>query len=599
MRSRWRGWCVAGLLTTHALLVGWSAARHSPVVDEMGHLPAGISHWQFRQFTLYKVNPPLVRMAAAVPTVFARPKTEWLAFSADPLARPEFFLGEAFIEVNGTRAFDLFTWARWACLPFTVLGGWACYRWARSLHGDGAGLLAAALWCTCPNVIGYAQLIVPDLGAAAVGLVACWVFRRWLATASWRNAMLAGLLLGAAQLTKFTLLILVPLWPALWVAVRLGDAGFRSPREIGRQLAQLAFLAVLGVWVINVGYAFEGAGERLGEFRFVSDAFSGPAGKHDLDAPAVNRFTGSRWGALPVPLPRNYVLGIDRQKLDLETKWWSYLRGEWRMGGWWYYYLYALAVKVPLGTWLLAAVALAAAASSQVYRRHWQEEIQLLVPIAAVLALVSSQTGFNHHLRYVLPIFPFAFIAISRLGRAFEGRQPVLAGGVAVLLGCSAASSLWAYPHGLSYFNELAGGPRNGYKHLAHSNTDWGQDVLLLKQWVDRHPEARPFALAMDIMPVIQSTLGLPSLLPTVGPASDPPPHPAQLVGPYPGWYAVSVNRLYDRRNEYTYFRRYEPVARAGYSIHVYHLSLEEANRGRRELGLPELIPRPKDSGPQ
>jgi hypothetical protein len=42
----------------------------------------------------------------------------------------------------------------------------------------------------------------------------------------------------------------------------------------------------------------------------------------------------------------------------------------------------------------------------------------LLAPLAVILALVSSQTGFNHHLRYVLPIFPFAFIWASKVARA-------------------------------------------------------------------------------------------------------------------------------------------------------------------------------------
>ena len=42
------------------------------------------------------------------------------------------------------------------------------------------------------------------------------------------------------------------------------------------------------------------------------------------------------------------------------------------------------------------------------------------------------------------------------------------------------ASSLWIYPHSLSYFNESIGGPLNGPKHLLGSNVDWGQDLLYL-----------------------------------------------------------------------------------------------------------------------
>jgi hypothetical protein len=45
------------------------------------------------------------------------------------------------------------------------------------------------------------------------------------------------------------------------------------------------------------------------------------------------------------------------------------------------------------------------------------------------------------------------------------------------LLG-TVGSTLWNYPHQLAYFNELAGGPYNGWRHLLGSSLDWGQDVV-------------------------------------------------------------------------------------------------------------------------
>ncbi len=41
----------------------------------------------------------------------------------------------------------------------------------------------------------------------------------------------------------------------------------------------------------------------------------------------------------------------------------------------------------------------------------------------------------------------------------------------------------WICPHQLAYFNELSGGPGQGYRHLVHSNLDWGQDLLLVRKW--------------------------------------------------------------------------------------------------------------------
>jgi hypothetical protein len=54
---------------------------------------------------------------------------------------------------------------------------------------------------------------------------------------------------------------------------------------------------------------------------------------------------------------------------------------------------------------------------------------------------------------------------------------------VVVLAGvCTGASTLASYPHQLSYFNELAGGPQNGSKHLLGSNLDWGQDLIFAEE---------------------------------------------------------------------------------------------------------------------
>jgi hypothetical protein len=129
-------------------------------------------------------------------------------------------------------------------------------------------------------------------------------------------------------------------------------------------------MIVLAVYVINVGYGFEGTGARLDELRFISPTLRespGASPPGSIPRPG-NRFAGTLWGRLPIPVQANYLLGIDRQKYDFdEAVFWSYLRGRWRQGGWWYYYLYALAIKEPLGTWLLALLALAApfAASNQ------------------------------------------------------------------------------------------------------------------------------------------------------------------------------------------------------------------------------------------
>ena len=44
-------------------------------------------------------------------------------------------------------------------------------------------------------------------------------------------------------------------------------------------------------------------------------------------------------------------------------------------------------------------------------------------------------------------------------------------------------------PDYLAYFNQVAGGPKNGYKHLVDSSLDWGQDLPALTSWLAQNPD--------------------------------------------------------------------------------------------------------------
>jgi len=590
-KPRWVPVAAVLMLLIHAGLLAWIGARNSPTLDEVGHLPAGLSHWQFANFDLYHVNPPLVRMVATIPLLFARPVTDWSGFNPGPWERSEFAIGTAFLYANGSDSFWYFMLAHWACISLSLLGGYFCFRWGRELYGDRAGLMALALWCFSPNVLGNAAMITPDAGAAALGIGAGYAFWRWLQRKDWPSALLAGLMLGLAELTKTTWIILFGLWPLLWFLDALASSRGRDWREWRRQALQLAAILLLAVYAINVGYGFEGTFTPLEDFEFVSQTLNGQTEPRAVG----NRFDDTALGEVPIPLPRNYVRGIDMQKSDFERRKWSYLRGELKLGGWWYYYLYAIGVKVPLGTLLCVGLAIVCAVLGWGAPRRWRHELVVLAPCVAVLVLVSSQTGFNRYLRYLLPAFPFAFVWLGQIAEEVDLRSRWVARVAVLLLSFSIISSLSVVPHSLSYFNELAGGPERGPEHLLDANIDWGQDLLHLKGWYDDHPDARPLHLAYFGF-VHPQLAGLefettpPGLIP-----GEETEHNLLELGPQPGWYAVSVNHVYgythwdEDKPYYAYFRHFTPVDRVGYTILIYHITADDANAVRHKLGMPPL----------
>lgn len=603
------------LLALQAGLLAYGALIHSPTFDETAHLPAGLAYWKLGREDVYPHNPPLVRSLAALPVLAVGAVLDERPLESASVLRPEFALGRKFIDDNGERSFWLYTLARWACLPLALLGGYVVFRWSGEVYGPWAGLLSLWLWCFCPNVLGSGQWIAPDMGATALGVSASYLFWRWLGTPTWRGALMAGAVLGLAELTKFTWVILFLLWPLIWLGVR-GPARAR--------LGQLAVILALGLYVLNLGYLFRGTLRPLESQNYFSQTLGGPLANQQNPA---NRFRGHWLGRVPVPLPRAYLAGVDLQKLDFEQGFRSYLRGEWKQGGWWYYYLYGLGIKVPLGTLaLLAWAALAGrrgggqAAEGQLAQfglESRRDLLGLLAPPLTILALVSSQTGFNHHLRYVLPAIPFALVFVGRLlPPDASRRQRIL---VAIAAIATAVGSLSVYPHSASFFNRLVGGPLHGAEHLVDSNISWGQDLLLLKTWLERRP-GPPQTLHLAYFGNLDPrAAGFEFVTPPLGPteaaaaaeARDPGVHTDADLGPWPGLHVVDVSLLHgmdqfmpdgqgglvrpkSELTDLSYFREFEPSARIGYSLYVYELSLERVNAVRLARGLRPWTALPK-----
>jgi hypothetical protein len=470
---------VAALLSIHYLLAARSLLQENPTIDEVVHLPAGITYWQKGTFRLYHHNPPLAKLVAALPVIWARPETTPLYAqrswrSKDPSATT---FSQTFALLNYERYFELFRLARLVMPLFSVLGGVVVFAWSTRLFGLWGGFLSLALWIFCPNVLAHARLITTDMASTSLGVAATYVFWRYLQKPSWLWAAGAGVALGAAELTKFSMLLLYVVWPFFWL-VRLLIVVPKPEwlARIPRALAHGCAIVALSILTIDAGYFFEGVGIPLGQFEVGSRALTRPV-TAEMKRPRsqnelfdllwrfrINRLRGTFLGEIPCPLPEHYVLGFDEQKIETEgiprrfveavkadnlaraaagpdatdrdptganvlrelnvpesagepmTGYSVYLNGALRRTGWWYYYLLTLLYKVPEGTWILVLLGLAAAVTpAGRTRANWPDEIALwTVPVAVVLS-ISLLTDINLGLRYVLAIAPYVFIATGRL----------------------------------------------------------------------------------------------------------------------------------------------------------------------------------------
>ena len=582
----------------------------SPTVDEPAHLAASVTLIQHGRCDLYAVNPPLTRWLAGFGAT-AWGTLDGTILEADArrklpvLNRSEFVSSTEYFDGNGVLAYWALHRARVGMLVFVLLGAIVCHAWAKELYGRTAGCCAAVLWCAEPLILGHGPLITTDVPAAAMLLATVYAFRRWLLAPSLQSAVMFGAVLGLALVTKFSGLLLAGLFPLLWLASiwRGEHARSNAPNSTvavrvpdwRRQLGQLLFAHLVAWSVIQLTYTPDCRWQTLGEYRFGSRALTGQP--YSVYGHPGNRFRTTSLGRIVVPLPIAFVEGIDAQKKDFDRQWQCYLGGTWQQGGWWYFYLVALLVKLPIGTLALLLIAVPFSLR-RIAAGDWRENLLLLAPPAIILGSASSLTNFTLHVRYVIPALPFLFVWASQLFAKHGEAPPADEASAAspqtrivqthpawriiatVCVAATVVSSAAALPHSLAYHNELAGGVTTGHRWLLDSNTDWGQDLYRLKSWLDRHQNGRPLFLAHFSMHS-PSSLGIDFELP-------PQASQRKAATPLPaGIYVISTNFLHGHTftapsgrgelvsihsGDFDYLRTRQPTAWIGPSLRVFEI---------------------------
>ncbi len=543
------------------ILWGSQVVRSGWCNDEAAHIPAGLYHLETGRMDAYRVNPPLPRMIAAIPLLFDRPDVDW-HYSESRYVRNEYQFAHQWVRDNHENLRRHLTLTRGTVAGFFLLGLWVVWKWSSRLYGERAGWFAAMLWVFNPDIVTHSAVVAPDLPATASGLLAGYVYWNWIVQQERPFPWSVAAAVAFAVLCKFSwlfLLVGLPLVTLVHDALRERNPtaeGFRwlDDASIARRVAvavidplRLCLSFSLTVLLINWCYGFDGSGTPLGNFEVISESLGG---RDIVSGQTANRFAGGWFAWVPVPLPAEMVYGLDYLKWEFEQDMLCYLRGRWQHGGWWYFHLYAMAVKMPLGYWLLITVGLGSLVLDRFrgVKRFSLEWLPVLIVIVFV-ALISSQTGFTHHVRYVLPAYGFLFIVASRVAVILPGRFAI--GLAAVCL----FGTLWFHATHLglahTFFNPLAGGPNNGWRHLSYSNIDWGQSTYRMVDWVKQHPEQRPMTV------LFRSSQGSPQKLladeTEVFISVDRGYRPGQTAAtpPRSGWYLISAYQMTFEKNRY------------------------------------------------
>jgi hypothetical protein len=508
--------------------------------DEPSFIAAGYSSLTTGSLALNPSHPPLMQEMAALPLVlagfrFPPPDPETLAGEINPVVA----YGAELVYGSGS---DARTIALLSRLPVMLIGTGliaAIFAWGRKLYGDGPALVGTAVAALSPNLVAHGQLATEDMGCTALMFVAVWMFWESFHDRSRRRyAIACGIVTGLAFLSKYTALLLVPVYGILAFLFVRRDPERMSPLQAGRTVAAVLGLAAAVVLL-----------------RYRSDVLL-------------------------------YARGIAAIYGDMSASTMYYLLGAYSRTTWWYYYLVAFVLKTPIPALLLLLLAAGALVRD---RDHREASLTLLVPAAVVVGVACFDRA-NLGLRRILPALPFLALFASQ---AVAGERRKLRFAALLLIVWMAVDALAIYPHHLSFFNGLVGGPEKGPYLLDDSNIDWGQDLPALAEWQRMHPEARPIKLYY---------FGVGDVLAAraygVDAVSDFPD--GEFEHPRAGTYAVSVTNLVLLRHVHQatgrdtdWLARFRPAGRAGYSIYIYQFPRQQGKRAPAERHEERRVDRP------
>jgi len=534
-----------GLLTLLILVACLLAASTWRVFghtwDEPEHLAAGMELLDRGIYEFDTEHPPLARAMIALGPHLAGSHS----FGTPP---PDGTQEGVDILYDGGHYDRTLMLARLGALPFLPVLLFAMYLWSRRvMDSDGAGLLAVLLLMSVPPVIGHSALAALDIPGTATTLLALFLLQLWLVRGWRRDALLFGLAAGVAFCTKLSAIPFIGLGMLVLLLLRAFLSVAPAAVSVQRRWLGLVLMAVATLVPITLVYGLNGLQviPMPPRFNWVM-AYLYPDGGGLSGFIKQLQLPAAWW---------NFGEGVMALKAHNDTGHVSFLLGNIKAGGWWYFYLVALAVKTPLPLLLSGVVGLCLLARDGL-RQASTWRMAPVVLFITLLVFASAFSRINIGIRHVLILYPFlamgATYALVCVWRAWP-RLGTAAASVIVAWEVGAFGA--AYPDYFPYFNELVSNPQ---RVLVDSDLDWGQDLKRLER---RLAELKVPSISL----AYQGTADL---------AKEPLPPVTRLAPRQPatGWVAITALSREHEPLGYTWLDPYRPVERVGKTIDLYFI---------------------------
>lgn len=464
------------------------------------------------------------------------------------------------------------------------------YGWLFRRRGKGAATFGAMVVALSPTIVAHSALATTDAAIGLAATLALLALAHYLKVPTIRRLLLVAAACGWAMAAKYSAIFLFPTIGLLvldhWFrrsilfdqaesprpkpaidAPRSGVRGDRGWRQAWSLTCQtiLATAVFCTVWWGLHAFSWDGP---LKTFPLSETPDSSPWVRLLGRGPGAQRIMKSAHQEWRRPTP---LAGVWFQVMKNQSGHSAYLMGQRSQQGWWYYFPCAFLFKSTPAELVLTGVLVAGIVTVGCRRplKTWHRldaTIRVFLLALFVFAAMVLTAHINIGQRYLLPAYVWMILLSTDCLWNWSAKFPKRRIAIAMtLVAAQLTSALVSLPDSLAYFNALCGGSQNGWKLLADSNVDWGQDLPALAEELARrdHP---PTAIAY---------FGH-AHFPDYGVVADPLPMLPRKLDDYE-LLAVSVTHLLGVYSEdsdpFREFREELPVARVGYSIFLYDLT--------------------------
>ncbi len=586
---------IALIIVAVALVLAITSVwNDTPIVDEIPHIGAGYSYVAKLDHRLNPEHPPLAKDLAGLSLkiygINDGPAFESRFWQKDINGQWEF--GRKLIFNSGNDPMRVSRFAKMPMLIFFIISAIIVFAWARQISGYFAASMALFLFALSPTVLAHARFVTTDVPALFGVLLSSYFFIHYLKNKNKKNLAAAGIAFGIAELTKFSLFLLVPFFLALSIIYAL--LNFKE-----KKILHTTYYILHTILIIVIGYVF------VVWPVYVLHTWNYPPELQHQHTENMLSTYGTRSIAETViylsdkPIIRGlaeYGLGllmVTQRSVGGNT---TYFMGEIRNWAWPQYFPIVYFIKEPLSFWLLLTIAFlyfGAKIKITNYKlqitkiRDWsRNNFEKLFMLAWILLywFVSIRSNLNIGVRHLMPVYGFTFILLAgvlvKITTLINSKKILTTYYLLLttLFGWYLYENLSVYPYYLTYFNQVAGGPSGGYRYVVDSNLDWGQDLKRLTDWVENPPAGGNInKISLDYFGWSDQTYFLKEKLVWISSGKYKNANEFLLDNPDGGYIAVSASfymgSFEKPETSYAWLENYKPVTVIGNSIFVWYIS--------------------------